>query len=538
MADVPVITQDQPQQALLSKLIELMISLSGQRDIALLYVQIIEAAQRLTGAQGGTLYTVDHHEDPPCLRFEVVNNTELGVYMGAGSEQPVTFAPVPLYLPEGTPNKQHVCAYTFHSGRATRLPDVYEARDFDFSGTRQFDQSTGYRSKSMFTLPLINHEGDVIGVLQLLNAQDPTTGEVIPFGDEMEAAVGALASAAAITLNNQILLKGHKDLLDAFVQVIAQAIDAKSAHTSGHCQRVPHLTSLLAQAACDATEGPLVDFSLTEDEWYELHVASWLHDCGKLSTPDTLLDKATKLQLLTDSIETIKARFAALIAQTQLNADDPRSPEVQAQVEQLQADCVFLEKCNLGAEFMREEDQARVKEIATHTWVDVHGQEQPILTPDEVSLLCISRGTLSAQERERINDHIVVTINMLEALPFPRSLQRVPEYAGGHHERVDGRGYPKGLRGEEMSWPARMMAIADVFEALTAQDRPYKEPMKLSQALSILRNMAQTGHLDPDLYQLFIEHGVWLKYADEYLQAAQIDVSDASEYALTSTPDQ
>ncbi|NLC34872.1 MAG: GAF domain-containing protein [Alcaligenaceae bacterium] len=531
----------QPDHATFQRLLQIVLALSGERNIARLYEQIIEAAQDLTHAEGGSLYIAHKHEGRPALRFEVVRNDALGLRLGGTSGQPVTFPEIPLTLPDGSPNHRNICAFVYHQGQATNIKDAYTVEEFDFSGTRAFDENSGYRSQSLLTLPLINHAGDVIGVLQLINAKAPATGETIPFASWLEPIAAALASSAAITLDNQKLLQAHRDLLDAFIQAIAQAIDAKSPHTSGHCQRVPVLTELLAQAACRAEAGPLKDFSLDESGWYELHVAAWLHDCGKLSTPDSLLDKSTKLHALCDRIEAVKARFAALISQTRLHcleSPDPAERQaLEARVAALREDCAFLEQANTGSEFMRPEDQERVRRIATLTWHDHQGVEQPLLSPEETDMLCISRGTLSHAERERINDHINVTIQMLEGLPFPKHLARVPEYAGGHHEKVDGTGYPRGLRGDEMSWPARMMAIADVFEALTARDRPYKPPMKLSQALSILKNMAVGGHIDPDLYALFIADRVWDTYARDHLLPEQLDVTDPGPYRLqAATP--
>lgn len=529
-------TSGRSDPELLQRLLRITLALSGERNLARLHEQIIEAAQDLTGADGGTLYIVDECQGQTVLRFEIMRNDTLGFALGGSSGQPIDFAPIPLVLPDGRPNETNVCAYVYHRRALINIDDAYTVSRFDFSGTRAFDQQTGYRSESMLTLPLVNHASEVIGILQLINARDHKTGKTIMFDPALEPIVGALASSAAITLDNQMLLKGHQNLLEAFIKVIAQAIDAKSSHTSGHCQRVPVLTKLLAQAACDATRGPLKDFSLDEDGWYELHVAAWLHDCGKLATPDWLLDKATKLHALADRIDLIRARFAALIAQTELRhaqaGTASEQQHLQADLAALRDDSAFLERINRGSEFMRPEDQQRVRAIAERSWTDVDGKRQPLLTADEADMLCIERGTISADERQEINNHINVTIQMLEALPFPRQLSQVPEYAGGHHEKMDGSGYPRGLRGDEMSWPARMMAIADIFEALTARDRPYKQPMKLSQALSILRNMVVQGHLDPDLYELFITHNVWLQYANEQLLPEQRDVHDASPFLI------
>jgi len=540
-ADTGIAAQQKPDlnnSSQFAQLIDVITALSSERNINKLYEKIVETAQALTRADGVTLYIVDTNQQPPVLQFAIVRNNSLDLKLGGDAAAPINFAPIPLIQANGQKNLSNISAWVYHKQTPFNIKDAYTVADFDFSGTKKFDQKTGYRSESMLTLPLLNHADDVVGVLQLLNAKDADNQTII-FDESAQRLALALASSAAITLDTQGLIQSHKDLLDAFVQVIAKAIDAKSSHTSAHCQRVPALTELLAQAACQTNEGPLKDFTLNDDEWYELHVAAWLHDCGKLATPDHILDKATKLHLLTDRIEIIQARFAAHIAQLENQllgtTDKDEQKALKEQIKQRRDDCAFLVTANQGGEFMQTSDQERVRAIGQLRWVDIQGQEQPLLTAEEIDLLCIERGTLSADERQIINDHIVVTIDMLEELPFPKHLARVPEYAGGHHERVDGKGYPKGLRGDQMSWPARMMAIADVFEALTARDRPYKEPMRLSQALGILKNMAETGHIDPDLYQIFISKKVWHRYGQQYLLAEQLDVTakEAQNYLLS-----
>lgn len=516
------------------KLLEITLALSGQRNVKDLYDQIVSAAQYITGADGATLYTVQETENSKVLSIQIIRNNTLNTYIGGSSGNKIQLQPIKLFNDDGSPNRKNVSAATVHDNKLSNIADIYNSTDYDFTGAKTFDKTNGYLTKSMLTVPLVNHAGDAIGALQLVNATH--NNEIISFDPELEHKVQALASSAAIALDNQNLIQGHKDLLNAFIKTIAKAIDAKSSHTSGHCQRVPEITQMLAKAACETNNGALAGFSLDEEGWYELQVAAWLHDCGKLSTPDVLLDKSTKLHIPLDGIEIIKARFAAAISQTQLRAtqcsNDSDYNALMLLIDQLREECKFLEQANIGSEFMDAKDQERVKDISRRTWVDVNGNMQAMLTPEEIDYLCISRGTLSAEERQRINDHIVVTIDMLESLPFPKQLQRVPEYAGGHHEKYDGTGYPKGLTGPEMSWPARMMAIADVFEALTARDRPYKQPMKLTQALSILKSMTMNGHLDPDLYRIFINKKVWLDYANKFLLPEQLDISDASDYLL------
>ncbi|HEX6592106.1 MAG TPA: HD domain-containing phosphohydrolase [Moraxellaceae bacterium] len=528
-------------QDLFWRLIEISTALSGERNTSRLFERILDAAQDITHADGGTLYLIKEREEgKPVLEFEILRNDSLKLRLGGTSGNPIQLPPLPLYREDGSPNNGNIATYTALTKKMENIEDAYFAEHLDFSGTKAFDARSGYRSKSFLTVPLCNHADEVIGVLQLLNAKDPQTGETVAFSKAIEPIIAALASSAAIALDNQILLQDHKDLLDAFIKVIAQAIDAKSPHTSAHCQRVPVLTELIAQAACEVDAGPLQDFNLDETEWYELRVASWMHDCGKLATPDWVLDKATKLHLMLDGIDAVKTRFTAAIAQLELSfmrqivAQPEQKAALTAMMDEelasLREDCLFIEKANVGGEFMKAEDQARVKQIATRRWHDHLGMEKPMLTDTEVAYLCIERGTLSFDERQKINDHMKVTIQMLESLPFPKNLKRVPEYAGGHHEKMDGTGFPRGLKREQMSWPARMMAIADIFEALTSSDRPYKPPMKISQSLSILQRMRQQNHIDPDLYSLFLESRVWEKYARIYLRPEQLDITDPSPY--------
>jgi len=323
-----------------------------------------------------------------------------------------------------------------------------------------------------------------------------------------------------------------KNLLEAFIRLIATSIDEKSPYTGGHCKRVPELTMMLADAVARCDHGPLKDFSMTEADRHELRLAGWLHDCGKITTPEWVMDKATKLSAVFDRIGLVETRFSALKRDAEIamlraiidGADRAvAAAEYGRSCVRLDDEIAFLRRANTGGESMRPEDQQRVLDISTRTWTAPNGSIEPILSADEVKHLTITKGTLSADERGIINHYIVVTINMLEALPFPKHLRRIPEFAGGHHERMDGKGYPKGLMRDQMSVQARVIGIADVFEALTASERPYKKAMPLSQALTILGRMKLDGHIDPDLFDVFIHEGVWLDYAKRFLAPEQID---------------
>lgn len=507
----------------------MLVKLSGVSDTSVLADEILREAKAITNADGGSLYLLKGDEKEAKLEFTLVLNDSLNISLGGQSGAEVNLPPVPLYHEDGTENRDNVASYVALTGENVRISDAYAEERFDLSGTRKFDKNTGYHSKSFLTVPLKNHENDVIGVLQLLNAQDFATGEVIDFSDKGEIVVKALSSFAAIALHNRILLEDLKNLLDAFIKAIAQAIDAKSSHTSAHCERVPLLMEMIAKAACD-DEGTFKEFRLSEDEWYELRVSAWMHDCGKLSTPDSVLDKSTKLHLMRDGIHEVEARFASI--RQQLIGDHYRAlsegedKEVSRQkldddLAQLNEDCAFIVAANKGGEFMSDEHKDRVHLLAGREWTDHQGNIKPLLTQEEIDFLCIARGTLSHDERQIINNHMVVTIDMLESLPFPKNLKRVPEYAGGHHEKMDGTGFPRGLTRDQMSIPARMMSIADIFEALTSKDRPYKDPMKLSLALNILKRMKEDDHIDPDLHELFVKSRVWEIYAEQALLEEQ-----------------
>lgn len=424
------------------------------------------------------------------------------------------------------------------------IVDAYQTEDFDFSGTRKYDQIVGYHSKSFLTVPMKNHEDEIIGVLQLINALDIHSGEIIPFSEANQSLVESLASQAAVAMTNHSLIEGLKDLLESFVRLIAGAIDAKSPYTGGHCRRVPELTLMLAQAAIDTKEGPLKDFTLNEKEFYELKIAGWLHDCGKITTPEYVMDKATKLSAIFDRIDLIAQRYELLKKQAECEMLEQqvatlRSGEVfdytnavlklQTFKQKCDADLTYLRNINFGGESMTNVDQQRVRDIGATPFVNIDGHTVPFLTDDEVYHLMVVRGTLTAEERAVINNHITVSIDMLESLPYPKGFQHVPEYAGGHHERMDGRGYPRGLRGDQMSVPARVMAVADIFEALTSKDRPYKRAKTLTESLNILGKMKLDNHIDPDLFDLFVREKIYLKYAHQFLEPEQIDNVDESK---------
>ena len=533
----------------LEQLNEIGASLSAERDINRLLESILLAAKAITRADGGTLYLLTEDDGTKRLKFEIMRTQSLNIAMGGTTGTPIPFYPIHLYSKDGKPNNQMVAAFAALTGQTVNIADAYTAEGFDFNGTRNFDKKTGYRSKSFLTVPMKNHENEIIGVLQLINSQDPTSGEVVAFSDADQRLAESLASQAAIALTNRQLINQLEALFESFIAMINTAIDEKSPYTGGHCQRVPELTMMLAEAVNETKLGPLRDFDMSDKDRYELKIAGLLHDCGKVTTPVHVVDKATKLESIFDRIHLIDTRFEVLkrdaeiellkstSALQQRELDElslrERTNQLQqaykARLRQFDQDREFLRKCNIGGEFMPPEAQEHVKKIAGYKWLDQSGNTAHFLTDDEIENLNIPRGTLTAKEREIINYHIVATIKMLEALPWPKHLRRVPEYAGGHHERMDGKGYPRGLTREQMSVQARVMGIADIFEALTARDRPYKKGKTLTESLQILGKFKEGGHIDPDLFDVFIRRKVYQRYAEQFLDANQIDRVDESK---------
>lgn len=526
----------------LEQLTELSVALSSIHDMPILLERILEVAKSMTHADGGTLYRTSR--DKKSLNFHIAINDSLQLHhvgldetkAGAGAEN--AMPGIPLFDQQGKKNLNAVAAYAANRREAVNIADVYQTTLFNFSEMRKFDELNHYHCQSLLTVPMHDHEAELIGVLQLVNATDPVSGKIHAFSETDKRFIEALASQAAIALSNQELILQLENLFEALVNLINIGIDEKSPNTGRHCQHVPELTMMLADAVHRTEQGPLADFSMTVRDRRELWLAGLLHDCGKITTPVHVIEKATKLETIIDRIHLIDTRFEVLkrdaeirYLKRQLDPQTEKKPlnTLAEELAQLESDKAFLRRANIGGERMSEEDQQRVQSIAKYTWVDPDGITRDLLDQNEIENLSIRGGTLTAEERKIINNHISVTIRMLEALPWPKHLKNVPEYAGGHHERMDGKGYPRGLRGEQMSVQAKVMAIADIFEALSAKDRPYKHGKTLTESLEILGKFSLGGHIDPDLFDVFVRQKVYLEYARQFMDPAQIDEVDLSQ---------
>jgi HD-GYP domain-containing protein (c-di-GMP phosphodiesterase class II) len=548
----------------LRRFVDLNLRMSAEDDfeqlLPLLLAEVMEAA----GADAGVLYLANAEGDvllPGTSRAE-----GSPVPVEAGTEVVLSNAPALL--------RDAIATMQCRSGTLTR-----EQR-----------QSLGLGDSFPLTalaFPLHNQLRRLVGAILLfgVEALEPAR----------QSFVMAVCASAARTLERRELVRDQKALFESLIRMLAGAIDAQSPYTGGHCERVPELAKLLARAACDASDGPYADFDLDPSQWEAVHIASWLHDCGKVTTPEFVVDKATKLETIHDRIHEVRMRFEVLKRDAEIaywqgiaqGADETTQRRARdAEWSRLDEEFAFVAACNTGGEYLGPEQQARLREIGARQWrrtlddrlgisrdererKQVQG-EAPGLPVDESLLadkpehriarpptegiapdnpwgfrmdvpellydrgelhnLTISRGTLTAEERYKINEHMVQTIIMLSRLPFPKHLRAVPEIAGGHHEKMDGTGYPKRLTRQQMSPLARMMAIADIFEALTAADRPYKDGKTLSQALAIMAKMRNEQHIDAELFDLFLRAGVYRDYAERYLRPEQIDTVDIADY--------
>jgi len=509
-------------------LVRIGTALSGEQDIDVILEMIVEESHRFTGADGGTLYVVS--DDGSYLDWKILHNHTMGTRMGGTSRKPIHLPPVPLAI-DGVPNTGNVCAACANTGNPINIPDAYKAEGYDFSGTRRYDETNNYRSKSVLVVPLRNHEDDIIGVLQLINAKDTGSDDVIAFSSASQDLVIALASQAAVAITNVKLIGDLRDLFDAFIQAIATAIDEKSSYTAGHVRRVVELTMRIAGAINRSNDDEWGDTKFSAEELEELRMAAWMHDVGKITTPEYVVDKSTKLETIYDRIEIIQAKWEIHKRDLMIEALKQRLPEVdldtlveglESKFQTVDDELDFVRGCNQGGEYMADADIERLK-ILSKRQVSIRGDLHPAISEDELYNLSIKKGTLTDEERLVIQNHAAVSIKILSKLPFSKTLKHVPEYAGGHHEKLNGQGYPQGLTADQLPLQARILAVADVFEAITAPDRPYREPMHLNKAMEIIGFMVADGELDERIVEVFEKSGVILSYAEKELRPTQID---------------
>jgi len=505
----------------LGQLSEIGRALSAERDLNALLEKIVDQARNFTHADACTLYIVEDQK----LRFEIVQNDSMNIRMGGKTGEAIPFPPVALV-------ESNVSAFVALKGVPVNIPDVYDTDLFDFTGPKEFDKGTGYRSQSMLVIPMRNHEDDVIGVLQLLNAMDPETGEVISFSPDYESMTESLASQAAVAITTVKLIDDMEKLFESFVLVMATACDEKSPVTGGHIRRVANMTMVMAESLHNKKEGKFKDIHYSPDKFHELHIASWMHDIGKVTTPVEIIEKGKKLQTIFDRIGFVDLRMQYIIQKIRMGwmqekidlllkgasagKIDELERGVTKKLDELREIRKFILFCNQPSEYLEDDKINRLQKIASMTYEDEEGKLCNFLTPDELENLSIRRGSITEAERQIMKNHAKITLDMLGKIPFTKKLKNIPNFAGAHHEFINGKGYPLGLKGDEIPFEGKLMAVTDVAEALTASDRPYKKAMPLDNVYRILRAMADDEELDRDLVEFFIVENVYEKYLAQY----------------------
>jgi HD-GYP domain-containing protein (c-di-GMP phosphodiesterase class II) len=512
-------------------------SLSSVTDINKIFDMILDEAIAFTKADAATIYQVSN--DHKTLEFAVVYNKTLKLRMG-GTYAPITWNPIPLFDDNGNPRLNHIVTNVFHKKRPLSFADVYENNQYDISGTKTIDAQNNYRSKSMLTIPLKNHEDDVLGVIQIINAMDKP-GHVIPFEKEHIVMLKSLSSQAAIAMSNRKLINDLEGLLMQFMHSIATGIERKSKYSSTHITRMSHLTDMIAKKIDEEKSGKYGQVHFSANELKEISMAGLMHDVGKIITPEYIMDKATKLETIIDRIDLVDLRFElfkkAIALYVCVNGEkalfeaikdwypDQKPKNYDELLILLSDDKVFIDKVNMGGEFLSDASVERINRISRMSF-EFKDENWILLNENEVHNLNIRKGTLTAEEKKQMDDHVLVTWEMLSQLTFPHKYKNVALYAASHHEKLNGKGHPFGLTADQLPIQSRMLSIADIFEALTSADRPYKKAKTLSESLRIMAFCVKDGDIDGDLLDFFIDSGLYLEFATEFMHPDQIDAVD------------
>lgn len=512
-------------------------SLSSETDLNKIFDMILDEGVAFTKADGATIYRVN--EDATALEFEIVYNGTMKMRQG-GSHGAVNWKPMPLYDKEGNPELSYIVTAVYHNKEGLCFDDVYQAKDYDISGTISFDKSSNYRCEAMLTIPLKDHENTVLGVIQFINPLEPN-GEVTIFTEEHRAMLSSLASQAAIALSNRKLIESLENLLMEFMRSIAGAIERKSKYSSNHITRVALLTDMIAERINETEGGHYGDVQFSENELKEISMSGWMHDVGKIITPEFVMDKSTKLERIMDGVHLVQERITHIktllkYLKLTLSEKDYQSfikenigEELTDVFAYLDEASLFVQELNIGGEFVPDETLAKMQTLATIDF-EYEGHRYQILDELDKKNLSIRRGTLNSDELKVMRDHVSITWEMLSELSFPKKYKNVAFYAASHHEALNGSGYPHGLSDGELPLPSRIIAIADIFEALTSADRPYKTPKTLSESLKIMAIMVKQGHLDPNLVDFFLDSGLYLEFAEQHMSKDQIDNVDIALY--------
>ena len=506
------------------------------------YHHASEEMLNISNADGITFYIKDND----VLRFNVMK-TRSFKYNRGGIYEKSDLSPVPLFDEKGNPNLARLTTTSCHNKKEIVVKDIYESEDFDYSGAKDFDNETGYRTKSVLVMPIKDYKGEVQGIVQIINAMDFETGTPIEFNKEIIEDLENFTTQVGSYMNQRKLLQDMENLFEALIQLIAKAIDKKSHYTGKHCERVPILAEMISSELCKQKEGNFKKFNLNKDEKNELRIAAWLHDTGKIATPPHVNDKATKLERIIDGIELIEHRIEILkksaeidFLKQKLNFIEKGDNEGIGKAESLMEKQIglyeeymkLLHEVNIGGENLEKKKINKINRLHKEQLM-VNGKSLNLLDDYEKNALSIKRGTLDDNERNTINEHVSITYELLNEIPFPNNLKNVPTIASNHHEKLDGSGYPFRKKAKDLSVQSRVLGFSDIFEALTAPDRPYKQANTLRESLDIMYEMCNQGKIDKEIFQVFVNRKLYTKYAKKHIHKSQIDNIDINKYSFS-----
>ena len=505
------------------KLIDIGYQISSQKDFNRLLETILLGAKELSGADGGTLYLFN--ENDKTLEFKIVNNSSLNIHHG-GTKNHISWPALKIYNENDTINNKNVSIVCATQDKLININDIYHSTTFDFSGAKNFDTNNNYKTTSMLVIPMKNRDNELIGVIQLINKINDNT--IVSFNKDDEALITSMSSQAAMMIQNNQLVKDLEVLLYSLIKSIGTALNEKSNYTARHIDNVAKLSKIIIDGINNNND-TYKDISFTAEEEEEIKLSAWLHDIGKIATPEHIIDKSTKLETIYDKINIIEAKFEILKRDIEIAflKGDITQDIKDTKIKQIEKDIIFLNSMNSGELFMNDEFIDKLNSIAKQDDITINNKKTEVIDKNNLYNLSIKKGTLSAEDREVINNHVVVTYNMLKEVPFPKRFANVSKIAGSHHKTVDGKGYAsKEILNQELTLADRILVIADIFEALSAQDRPYKDPNKLSQIANIFLDMVKNRELDKDLVKVFFQDKLYLEYAQENLSEAQRDTID------------
>ncbi|MCR5675467.1 MAG: GAF domain-containing protein [Lachnospiraceae bacterium] len=483
----------------LNRLIRIATALTLERDIDRLLFRILKEAIDYTGCDGGTVYLKEGEALRHC--YMITRSRGLKAKAGDGG---IDLPPVPL-------TRGHICACAAMDHVKINIPDVYLNEQYDFSGSRRYDRLNDYRTVSMLAVPMEvlpddTGNGDVIGVLQLINAMDEN-GEIVAFPEACERIVFALASLAAVSLRSNRLARSIYDILNSFVRVMVGAIDTRSSYNANHTKSMVRYAEnfLTWMESADIPQDKKIPVS--EREPFLMSI--WLHDIGKLVIPLSVMDKATKLGRLETDVRH-RLEIADIMERLRAAEDPAQKSEAEEKRRQYREAAELIFHANVTG-ILEEETIEQLNRCAKIRCLTSDGTAVPLLTEEELDAITVPRGTLTEKERRVMETHVVQTARMLSEMKFAGTFAQVPAWADAHHELLDGSGYPDGKTGAAIPREVRLMTILDIYDALTAEDRPYKPPMPPEEAFAILTEMADEGKIDAELLTLFRESNAWTR---------------------------